>query len=187
MSEGTIAAPAGPQVTGTDSLPRILIIDDEAAIRESLETLLSLEGYRGGERGERRAGSGSHRGAAVRSGAAGSGAAGARAGSRSCRSILEREAGAAGDHDYGVRHGGQRRGCDSRRARRTSCRSRGTTRSCWRIFARRLARYRAEEENVQLKRALKQRYNFENIVGKSERCCASSTWWRRWRRAVRRC
>src|SRR5712672_2194278 len=27
---------------------------------------------------------------------------------------------------------------------------------------------RAEEENVQLKRALKQRYNFENIVGKSE-------------------
>src|SRR5256714_14251063 len=29
-------------------------------------------------------------------------------------------------------------------------------------------RRRAEEENVQLKRALKQRYNFENIVGKSE-------------------
>src|SRR5258708_37889491 len=27
---------------------------------------------------------------------------------------------------------------------------------------------RAEEENVQLKRALKQRYNFENIVGKSK-------------------
>jgi len=31
-----------------------------------------------------------------------------------------------------------------------------------------IARQRAEEENVQLKRALKQRYNFENIVGKSE-------------------
>jgi len=31
-----------------------------------------------------------------------------------------------------------------------------------------VARQRAEEENVQLKRALKQRYNFENIVGKSE-------------------
>ena len=31
-----------------------------------------------------------------------------------------------------------------------------------------IARYRAEEENVQLKRALKQRYNFEHIVGKSE-------------------
>src|SRR5256885_374214 len=31
-----------------------------------------------------------------------------------------------------------------------------------------IARRRTEEENVQLKRALKQRYNFENIVGKSE-------------------
>ncbi|HET7441554.1 MAG TPA: sigma-54 dependent transcriptional regulator [Terriglobales bacterium] len=31
-----------------------------------------------------------------------------------------------------------------------------------------VARRRAEEENIQLKRALKERYNFENIVGKSE-------------------
>ena len=31
-----------------------------------------------------------------------------------------------------------------------------------------VARRRAEEENIQLKRALKQRYNFESIVGKSE-------------------
>src|SRR6516165_746959 len=31
-----------------------------------------------------------------------------------------------------------------------------------------VARSRAEEENIQLKRALKQRYNFSNIVGKSE-------------------
>src|SRR5947208_8336190 len=31
-----------------------------------------------------------------------------------------------------------------------------------------IGRRRAEEENEQLKRALKQRYNFENIVGKSE-------------------
>jgi len=31
-----------------------------------------------------------------------------------------------------------------------------------------VARQKAEEENVQLKRALKQRYNFENIIGKSE-------------------
>ena len=31
-----------------------------------------------------------------------------------------------------------------------------------------VARHRAEEENIQLKRALKQRYNFEHIVGKSE-------------------
>ena len=31
-----------------------------------------------------------------------------------------------------------------------------------------VARYRAEEENLQLKRTLKQRYNFANIVGKSD-------------------
>ena len=31
-----------------------------------------------------------------------------------------------------------------------------------------IARHRAEEENIQLKRALKQRYNFESIVGKAE-------------------
>jgi DNA-binding NtrC family response regulator len=31
-----------------------------------------------------------------------------------------------------------------------------------------IARRRVEEENIQLKRALKQRYNFQNIVGKSE-------------------
>jgi DNA-binding NtrC family response regulator len=31
-----------------------------------------------------------------------------------------------------------------------------------------VGRHRAEEENVQLKRALRQRYNFDNIVGKSE-------------------
>ncbi len=31
-----------------------------------------------------------------------------------------------------------------------------------------VARHKAEEENVQLKRALRQRYNFENIVGKAE-------------------
>lgn len=31
-----------------------------------------------------------------------------------------------------------------------------------------VARYKAEEENVQLKRTLKQRYNFANIIGKSE-------------------
>src|SRR6516162_1071976 len=31
-----------------------------------------------------------------------------------------------------------------------------------------IARYKAEEENVQLKRTLRQRYNFANIVGKSE-------------------
>jgi DNA-binding NtrC family response regulator len=33
-----------------------------------------------------------------------------------------------------------------------------------------VARHRAEEENVQLKRALKQRYNFENIGARASPC-----------------
>ncbi len=40
--------------------------------------------------------------------------------------------------------------------------------SCWPTCARPWHDTAAEEENIQLKRALKQRYNFENIVGKSE-------------------
>src|SRR5438067_767526 len=79
----------------------VLIIDDEAAIRESLETLLELEGY------------------AV----------------ESASSVVQKP----WDNEKVL--------ADVRTA---------------------VARHRAEEENVQLKRALKQRYNFENIVGKSE-------------------
>src|SRR5450631_3190601 len=45
MSESTLAVPAAPATPRTDVAHRILIIDDEAGIRESLETLLSLEGY----------------------------------------------------------------------------------------------------------------------------------------------
>jgi len=33
-----------------------------------------------------------------------------------------------------------------------------------------VARQRAEEENVQLKRALKQRYDFDNIVARASPC-----------------
>src|SRR5579863_7192880 len=47
-----------------------------------------------------------------------------------------------------------------------------------------IARHRAEEENVQLKRALKQRYNFENIVGKSEPMLKIFDLVGRWRPAV---
>jgi DNA-binding NtrC family response regulator len=47
---------------------------------------------------------------------------------------------------------------------------------------------RLREENVQLKRALKQRYNFPNIVGKSDKMLkAVWTWSRRWRRRVPPC
>jgi CheY-like chemotaxis protein len=44
MSEAGILVPHRLN-SNADTAPRILIIDDEAAIRESLETLLLLEGY----------------------------------------------------------------------------------------------------------------------------------------------
>src|SRR5580698_4694621 len=45
MSEGTLTLPNLPPSTQSEAGQRILIIDDESAIRESLETLLALEGY----------------------------------------------------------------------------------------------------------------------------------------------
>src|ERR1700757_5182413 len=45
MSEATLAISAATPPPQIETGQRILIIDDEAAIRESLETLLSLEGY----------------------------------------------------------------------------------------------------------------------------------------------
>ena len=45
MSEAGILVPQRLNPSNADTAPRILIIDDEAAIRESLETLLLLEGY----------------------------------------------------------------------------------------------------------------------------------------------
>src|SRR5450755_136292 len=44
MPEATISRPAAGREE-TASLGSVLIIDDEAAIRESLQTLLELEGY----------------------------------------------------------------------------------------------------------------------------------------------
>src|ERR1700744_6621233 len=45
MSEGTLAIPTQASSNPSGIPERILIIADEAAIRESLETLLTLEGF----------------------------------------------------------------------------------------------------------------------------------------------
>src|SRR5258708_23112847 len=45
MAEGILTLRPEPTTANSENTYRILIIDDEAGIRESLETLLSLEGY----------------------------------------------------------------------------------------------------------------------------------------------
>jgi DNA-binding NtrC family response regulator len=144
----------------------ILVIDDEAAIRESLETLLTLEGYD------------------VET--AGSGEEGlARIGERPFDLVLL-------DYALPARNGMEV--LADIRSRDTNLAvimvtAYGTVENAVRAiqsgatnFIQKpwdndklladvraaVARSRAEEENIQLKRALKQRYNFQNIVGKAE-------------------
>src|SRR3989441_4696084 len=45
MSEAAVITRRGPSQARSSTVGSVLIIDDEAAIRESLETLLELEGY----------------------------------------------------------------------------------------------------------------------------------------------
>jgi DNA-binding NtrC family response regulator len=164
MSEAAVilrSSEAGSSLGGS-----VLIIDDEAAIRESLETLLELEGY------------------TVQS-AASAGDGLARLGERSFDLVLL---------DLALP---DRNGIDLLTELRNQepqlpiimITAYGTVENAVRAmqggavnFIQKpwdneklladvraaVARRRAEEENVQLKRALKQRYSFENIVGKSE-------------------
>jgi DNA-binding NtrC family response regulator len=148
------------------SMGSVLIIDDEAAIRESLETLLEMEGY------------------AVES--ADSGELGlARIGEHSFDLVLL-------DLALPDRNGMEllaeihaqdpqlsvimitAYGTVENAVRAMQAGAANFVQKPWdneKLLAdvhAAIARHRAEEENVQLKRALKQRYNFENIVGKSE-------------------
>jgi DNA-binding NtrC family response regulator len=166
MSEAAVIARHN---SGEASLPTagsVLIIDDEAAIRESLETLLELEGYgvesaASGEEGLARIGersfdlvlldlalpdrNGMDLLAEIRLQDPGLSIIMVTAYGTVENAVKAMQAGAANfiqkpwDNEKLL--------ADVRAA---------------------VARHRAEEENVQLKRALKQRYNFENIVGKSE-------------------
>src|SRR5215470_4827493 len=166
MSEAAVIQHRSAMAEGSGSLGAVLIIDDEAAIRESLETLLELEGYAvtsasTGEDGLLRLGENSYdlvlldlalpdrNGldllAEIRNHDALLSVIMITAYGTVENAVLAMQAGAANfvqkpwDNEKLL--------ADVRAA---------------------VARRRAEEENVQLKRALKQRYNFESIVGKSE-------------------
>jgi DNA-binding NtrC family response regulator len=165
MSDTTLA-PVRPETPVRSTEHTILIIDDEAAIRESLETLLTLEGYRvdmsvDGERGLEQLERAPYDLVLLDLALPG------RNGIEILGSIRERHPdlpvimltayGTVDNVVDAIRGGAQ-----------------NFVQKPWdneKLLAdirQAIARYRTEEENVQLKRALKQRYNFPNIVGKSE-------------------
>jgi DNA-binding NtrC family response regulator len=146
--------------------PRILIIDDEAAIRESLDTLLTLEGFTVS--------------------AASDGPSGLELLSRNEFDLLLLDLALPGESGLDLlprivemqpnlpvimitAFGTVGNVVDAIRAG-----AENFVQKPWdneKLLAdirAAVARHRAEEEVVQLKRTLKQRYNFENIVGKSE-------------------
>jgi len=169
MSETTAVAAesARPQDTAhIAGSPRILIIDDEAAIRESLDTLLTLEGFTVSM--------------------AGDGAAGMDLISRNEFDLLLLDLALPGESGLDLlpriiemqpnlpvimitAFGTVGNVVDAIRAG-----AENFVQKPWdneKLLAdirTAIAKHRAEEEIIQLKRTLKQRYNFENIVGKSE-------------------
>ena len=149
-----------------DSLARILVIDDEAAIRESLEALLKLEGYTtrmavDGEEGLRILDQESFDLVLLDLALPG------QSGLELLPQIKERHPelpiimitayGTVDNVVDAIRAGAEnfvQKPWDNEKLL-------ADIRSA-------VARHKAEEENVQLKRTLKQRYNFSSIVGKSE-------------------
>ncbi len=166
MSEAAVITRRGPSEARASQMGSVLIIDDEAAIRESLETLLELEGYE------------------VESAASGDEGL-ARIGDRPFDLVL---LDLALPDRNGIDLLAELRAHDPQLSV-IMITAYGTVENAVKAmqagavnFVQKpwdneklladvrtaVARHRAEEENIQLKRALKQRYNFENIVGKSE-------------------
>ena len=166
MSEATLTLPPESPAAGIENAHRILIIDDEAGIRESLEALLGLEGY------------------AVDT--APDGEAGLNTLGQRSYDLVLLDLALPGMN--GIEVLGQIRerypdlpvimitayGTVNNVVDAIHAGAQNFVQKPWdneKLLAdirASVARYRAEEENIQLKRALKQRYNFENIVGKSE-------------------
>jgi DNA-binding NtrC family response regulator len=168
-----VELPLNPSVTSVSGdfalasgLARILVIDDEAAIRESLEVLLTLEGYAvtmaaDGEEGMKILDQDSFDLLLLDLALPG------QSGLELLPQIKERHPelpvimitayGTVDNVVDAVRAGAEnfvQKPWDNEKLL-------ADIRSA-------VARHRAEEENLQLKRTLKQRYNFSNIVGKSE-------------------
>ena len=166
MSEAAVVSHRNLSENAPETVGSVLIIDDEAEIRESLETLLQLEGY------------------AVASAASGREGL-AMIGERSFDVVL---LDLALPDKSGMDVLAEMRLLNAQQAV-IMVTAYGTVENAVRAmqfgatnFIQKpwdneklladvraaVARFKAEEENIQLKRALKQRYNFENIVGKSE-------------------
>lgn len=166
MSEATLAISSVPPLVQTESGQRILIIDDEAAIRESLDALLSLEGYivemaASGEEGLDRIEQNSYDLVLLDLALPGKNGLEILQLIRAFHPVLPiimiTAFGKVDNVVDAIRLGAQnfvQKPWDNEKLL-------ADIRSA-------IGRYRAEEENVQLKRVLKQRFSFSNIVGKSE-------------------
>ena len=167
MSEAVSIAP--PQLDSADRSDRrtILVVDDEAGIRETLEALLELEGYKvemaiDGEAGLARIGQRAYDLVLLDLALPG----------KNGIEILEMIRERAPDLPVIMltAYGTVNNVVDAIRAG-----AQNFVQKPWdneKLLAdirAAIARFRAEEENVQLKRALKQRYSFPNIIGKSEK------------------
>jgi len=166
MSEVAVISSHPVKATSIPSTGWVLIIDDEAEIRESLETLLSLEGYNvdsaaTGEEGLARLGEQSYDLVLLDL------ALPDRSGMELLSDIRSQDAQLAVIMITAY-------GTVENAVRAMQVGAANFIQKPWdneKLLAdvrAAVARRRAEEENIQLKRALKQRYNFENIVGKAE-------------------
>jgi DNA-binding NtrC family response regulator len=161
-----ILAPAMPASSATTSMARLLIIDDEPSIRESLEVLLTLEGF--------------DVTLAI------DGPSGLDALSRADFDLLLLDLALPGESGIDLLPGITAQYPQLPVIMITAFGTVGNVVDAIRAGAENfvqkpwdneklladirtaIARHRAEAEVIQLKRTLKQRYNFENIVGKSE-------------------
>lgn len=166
MPDVAVSAAKPPDSEGIPLRPRVLIIDDEAAIRESLETLLELEGFL----------------VAI----APDGQKGLQALEESVFDLVLLDLALPGQSGFEILQAIRARHANLPVVMITAY---GTVQNVveamqhgannfiqkpWdneKLLAdirAAIGQHRAETENVYLKRALKQRYSFENIIGKSE-------------------